>query len=68
MENIKSGGKLERVGDEFIGRIEYIKNKRLDNGADKIKKSTRALTNLIIKHEAWGRIENDTIEFEGVIK
>lgn len=68
MENIKAGGKLERVGDEFIGRLEYIKNKRLDNGADKTKKSTRALTNLIIKHESWGQIENDTIEFEGVIK
>lgn len=68
MENIKSGGKLERIGEDFIGRIEYIKNKRLDNGRDKSKKSTRALTNLIVKHENWSEIEEDTINFIGAIK
>ena len=61
-------GKLERVGEEFVKRLEYIKNKRLDNRVDKAKRSTRALTNLIIKHENWQEIENDTIKFEGVIK
>lgn len=61
-------GKLERVGEEFVKRLEYIKNKRLDNKVDKFKRSTRALTNLIIKHENWQEIENDTIKFEGVIK
>lgn len=61
-------GKLERVGEEFVKRLEYIKNKRLDNKVDKFKRSTRALTNLIIKHENWQEIELDTIKFDGAIK
>jgi len=51
-----------RIGDIFNNEIEDIRQKRLENGIDKKKKSTRELTNQITKHNSWKKIKKDTIE------
>lgn len=63
-----SKNKLQRIGEDFNDEIEEIKNIRLENGMDKKRKSTRRLTNLIIKHQGWEKIKQDTIDIklEGV--
>ena len=50
-----------RIGEDFSKEIEEIKDERLERGIDKKKKSTRRLTNLIVKHRGWGKIKEDTI-------
>ena len=52
---------LTRIGEDFSKEIEDIKKKRLEFGIDKKRKSTRRLTNLIIKHDDWKKIKGDTI-------
>lgn len=54
--------KTARVGDDFNREIEEIKKARVDSGLDKKKKSTKILTNLIIKHRDWTKIKKDTIK------
>lgn len=63
-----SNNKLQRIGEDFNNEIEDIKNVRLESGIDKKRKSTRRLTNLIIKHQDWKKIKRDTIniKLEGV--
>lgn len=51
-----------RNGTNFSEELEDIKQERLDRGIDKKRKSTRRLTNLIVKHRDWGKIKADTIE------
>lgn len=51
-----------RIGEKFSEEIEEIKDKRLEEGIDKKRKSTRVLTNLIIKHRDWKKIKQDTIK------
>lgn len=51
-----------RIGDEFEKELEEIKKERLKRGVDKKKKSTRRLTNLLVKHRDWPTIKEDTIE------
>lgn len=60
----KSGSLLARIGKYFNKEIEEIKEERLKLGMDKKKKSTRLLTNLIIKHQNWGKIKQDTINIK----
>ncbi len=50
-----------RIGENFSKEIEEIKDERLKRGIDKKRKSTRKLTNLIIKHNNWEKIKEDTI-------
>lgn len=57
-----SKGMLNRIGVDFNNEIEEIKEERLKLGIDKIKKSTRKLTNLIIKHRDWEYIKEDLIK------
>lgn len=52
---------ITRIGSAFNKEIENIKRQRLEEGVDKKKKSTRALTDLIITHEDWPKIKKDTI-------
>ena len=59
---------LTRIGIEFNNEIEDIKQKRKDLDIDKVKKSTRELTDLIVKHRAWKYIKRDTIELKNGIK
>lgn len=54
--------KTARMGEDFSKEIENIKQERLDKGIDKKRKSTKKLTNLIVKHKAWEKIKKDTIE------
>lgn len=54
--------KLNRIGIAFDNEIEEIKKQRVDKGIDKKKRSTRKLTNLIIKHRDWKDIKKDLIE------
>ena len=57
-------GKLVRVGEEFNKEIEFIKNKRLELGIDKVKKSTKILTNILIEHDIWNRMKEDIINLK----
>lgn len=59
-----SNSHTHRIGLNFNSRIEFIKEKRLLCGIDKKKKSTRKITDTIIKHKHWAQIENDTIELK----
>lgn len=59
-----SKNRLQRIGEDFNNEIEEIKNIRLERGMDKKKKSTRRLTNLIIKHRGWKKIREDTINIK----
>lgn len=52
---------INRIGKDFNKEIENIKYERLLKGIDKKKKSTRMLTDLIIKHRDWKKIKEDTI-------
>ena len=54
--------KTARIGEDFNREIEEIKKERVDSGIDKKKKSTKILTNLLIKHKGWAKIRKDTIE------
>ncbi len=54
--------KTARIGEDFNKEIEEIKKERKKRGIDKNKKSTRILTNLIVKHRDWNKIKEDTIE------
>jgi len=51
-----------RIGNDFEKELDEIKRIRLEKGIDKKKKSTRKLTNLIVKHSDWTKIKKDTIE------
>lgn len=51
-----------RMGDEFSKELEEIKDERINRGIDKKRKSTRRLTNLLVKHRDWKTIKEDTIE------
>jgi len=51
-----------RIGEDFSKELEEIKKERVDRGVDKKKKSTRKLTNLMVKHEHFQKIKEDTIE------
>ena len=51
-----------RIGEDFSREIELIKEERLSRRIDKKRKSTRKLTNLIVKHRDWKKIKEDTIE------
>ena len=58
----EKSGNLQRIGQEFEKRIDYIKKKRLDLGIDEKELSTRRITNQFPRHEFWQHIEKDTIE------
>ena len=51
-----------RIGEDFSKELEEIKKERVDRGIDKKKKSTRRLTNLMIKHKDFQKIKEDTIK------
>lgn len=53
---------MTRVGTEFNKELELIKEARINTGIDKKKKSTRKLTDMIIKHENWPEIRKDLIK------
>lgn len=53
---------LTRIGEEFNKELEEIKDKRKNQGLDKKRKSTRKLTELIIKHEVWPKIKKDLLK------
>jgi len=51
-----------RIGGDFSKELEEIKKERVNRGIDKKKKSTRKLTNLMVKHKHFQKIKIDTIE------
>ena len=51
-----------RVGDNFKKEIKKIKEKRINLGMDKKKKSIRVLSNLLVKHKLWSIIKEDMIQ------
>lgn len=53
-----------RIGETFNKEIEEIKKKRLELGVDKKKKSTRRLTDLIVKHNSWPIIKREMVKIE----
>ena len=56
--------KLTRIGQDFENEIQHIKDKRLELKIDEKKKSTRVLTNLLIKHDLWNKVKKDMINFK----
>lgn len=61
---MKEKNVTSRIGKEFNDELEDIKEERLKRKIDKKRKSTRRLTNLIIKHRDWKKIKEDTIEIK----
>lgn len=51
-----------RIGEDFSKELEEIKLERLRRGIDTKKKSTRRLTDLMVKHDDFQKIKEDTIE------
>lgn len=51
-----------RIGEEFSNELENIKDERLERKIDTKRKSTRKLTNLLVKHRDFKKIKADTIE------
>ena len=51
-----------RIGNNFSEELESIKKIRLEEKTDKKRKSTKRLTNLIVKHKRWKEIKKDLIE------
>ena len=60
MKNDK--GKQSRIGERFYKEIEGVKDKRLRNGKDKDRISTKVITNLIVRHDLWSDIAKKIIE------
>lgn len=55
-------GKQSRIGEKFYKAVELIKDKRLRNGQDKERMSTKVITNLIVRHDSWGNVSKKIIE------
>ena len=55
-------GKQSRIGEKFYKEVELIKDKRLRNGKDKERMSTKIITNLIVRHDLWFQISKKIIE------
>lgn len=55
-------GSQSRIGQKFYKEIELIKDKRLRNGKDKNRMSTKVITNLITRHNSWSEITKKIIE------
>lgn len=53
-----------RVGKEFIKEIEEVRKERLELKIDTKKKSTRRLTNLLVKHKLWPKIKAEMIQVD----
>ena len=60
MKNDK--GRQSRIGEKFYKEVETIKDKRLRNGKDKDRMSTKIITNLIVRHNSWPDISKKLIE------
>lgn len=56
--------KTTRVHPKFKEELNDIKKKRIKDGLDKKKKSDRAITGLIIRHDYWKDIKGDIIGAE----
>jgi len=52
---------LARVSNNFARKLEFINNKREENGYDKL--SNPKITELITKHINWRKIQEDIIFF-----
>lgn len=61
---MKQNNKTARIGEDFNKELEEIKNERLERKIDKKRKSTKKLTNLIIKHKNWPKVKEDLIEVD----
>lgn len=54
--------KTARIGEDFSNELESIKDERLELKIDKKRKSTKRLTNLIVKHKNWKKIKENLIQ------
>ena len=57
-----------RIGENFSKEIEEIKDERLARGIDKKRKSTRRLTDIMVKHKDFKKIKEDTINLKLEVK
>ena len=58
-KKIHSENKQARIGERFNREIDQIKEKRIELGIDRKRKSTRLLTELIIRHDSWPEMKRD---------
>lgn len=63
-KTIDPKGTTQRIGNKFNAEIENIKDKRLRSGIDKKRRSTKQITDQLIKHADWEQMKEDTIEFK----
>lgn len=61
-EKISIKNHTARIGEKFSQEIDDIKSERLKLKKDKKKKSTRRLTNLLVRHNLWPKIKKEMIE------
>lgn len=59
----KENNIITRIGESFNNEIETIKKERIKYKIDKKKTSTKKITNLIIRHNLWSKIKDDTINY-----
>lgn len=65
-KNNKNGGKVNqliRVSKNFNDEIIDILNKRIEYGRDESLTSKPKITELIVKHNFWGDVKEDLINF-----
>ena len=55
-------GKQSRIGQKFYNELETIKDRRLRNGKDKERMSTKVITNLIARHDSFLEIAKKIVQ------
>ncbi len=59
-----NGDVLSREDIKFKEAVTYIKNKRMELGIDKVKKSDRWITMMIVKHNFFKTIMEEIIKYD----
>ncbi len=64
MQKVSNENVTTRIHPDFKEELIQIKKERIERGIDEKKKSDRAITKLITKHNYWENIKEDMIEEE----
>lgn len=61
---IRNGDHHMRVDLRFKDIVDEVKKRRVDNGLDKVEKSSEWITNKFARHMDIQKVKEDTISFE----
>lgn len=64
MEMQEPASILGRLDPAFQRELDEIKDKRIEKGIDKVRKSNRALTAILLRHSSWAKIKEDAITYD----